>query len=128
MPPKLLVNKADVKLDFDVNNLGPSGFGTVEVWTSTDEGTTWTPTRVEPSAIQLPEMRGTNQARGCVTVHVPDDGRIFGYYLVVKSKANLGKPDPRSGDMPQIRLERDMLSPTGKVNVSRSPIRHAATP
>jgi len=119
LPAKLLVNKAEAKLDFDVTNLGPSGFGTVDVWMTGDEGTTWTPMKLDTGAIQMPEMRMPGQVRGSVMVHVPDEGRVFGYYLVVKSKADLGKPAPRPGDLPQIRLERDSVAPTAQLNLPK---------
>jgi hypothetical protein len=117
LPTKQLVNKTDVKLDIDVTNLGPSGFGTVEVYLTTDEGANWTPLPLDPGAIQAPELRGPGQVRGSVTVHVPDDGKVFGYFLVVKSKAGLGKRKPQSGDVPHIRLERDMICPAAELNM-----------
>jgi hypothetical protein len=116
LPGRQLVNKTDVKLDIDVTNLGPSGFGTVDVYLTTDEGANWAPLPLDPGAIQSPEMRGPGQVRGCVTVHVPEDGKVFGYYLVVKSKAGLGKRKPQSGDVPHIRLERDLICPNVKLN------------
>jgi hypothetical protein len=125
LPPKQLINKSDVKLDFDVNNLGPSGFGSVEVYVTIDEGARWTQLPLDPQAVQAPEMRGPGQARGSVLVHVPDDGKVFGYYLIVKSRANLGKERPGPGTLPQIRLERDTVFPMGDiVSVTPDPTRH----
>lgn len=125
LPAKQLINKAEVKLDFDVNNLGPSGFGTVEVYVTTDEGGHLSPLTLNPEAIQAPEMRGPGQARGSVLVHVPDDEKVFGYYLVVKSRANLGKERPGPGTLPQIRLERDTMFHTGEFKgVTPDPTRH----
>src|SRR5207253_1700057 len=101
----------DVKLDFDVTKLGPSGLGSVEVYVTTDEGANWSPLPLGPDAIQPPELRGPGQAHGSVTVGVPEDGKVYGFCLVVKSRANLGKPAPKSGDAPHIRLERDTIPP-----------------
>jgi hypothetical protein len=100
-----------VKLDFDVNNLGPSGFGSVEVYVTTDEGSHWTQLPPDTAPIQPPEMRGLGQARGNVSVHLPDDGKVFGFYLIVRSRAGMGKDRPLAGTLPQIRLERDMKAP-----------------
>jgi hypothetical protein len=111
LPPRLLINKADAKLDFDVTNLGPSGFGTVDVWVTNDEGGHCSLVPVDAGGIQPPESRGNGQARGAVSVHVPADKKVFGFYLVVKSRASLAKEPPRPGDLPQIRLERDMEPP-----------------
>ena len=38
-----------------------------------------------------------------------------GFYLVVKSKAGLGKPAPKSGDPPQVRVEVDTRPPTASL-------------
>lgn len=125
LPARLLINKADVKLDFDVNNLGPSGFGTVDVYVTNDEGGHWTLLPADPGSIQPPEARGYGQARGAVSVHVPVDKKVFGYYLIVKSRANLSKEPPHTGDLPQIRLERDMEAPKAKLeSANPDPTRH----
>jgi hypothetical protein len=44
-------------------------------------------------------------------VPLPRDEVVYGFYLVVKSRAGLGKAPPKSGDLPQIRLERDTAPP-----------------
>jgi hypothetical protein len=124
LPGVQLVNKKDVKLDFDVTKLGPSGLGTVEVYVTNDDGASWNPVPLGPDAIQAPEARGPGQAHGSVTVSLAEDARVYGFYLVVKSRANLGKPAPKSGDAPHIRIERDTVPPKGDlVRVEPDPAR-----
>lgn len=125
LPPKTLVNRADVKLDFDVTNIGPSGFGTVEVHVTIDEGAHWTQLPPDPATIQPPEMRGLGQARGSVSVHLPEDRKVFGFYLIVRSRAGMGKERPLPGTAPQIRLERDLEAPVAKlIAADPDPTRH----
>ena len=45
----------------------------------------------------------------------PKEGVTYGFYLVVKSKAGLGKPAPKSGDTPQVRVEVDTRPPTASL-------------
>jgi len=124
LPGVQLVNKKDVKLDFDVTKLGPSGLGSVDVYVTTDDGASWSQVPLGPDAVQAPEARGPGQAHGSVTVSLAEDAKVYGFYLVVKSRANLGKPAPKSGDAPQIRVERDTVPPRGDlVRVEPDPTR-----
>ena len=113
LPSVQLVSKPDVKLDFDVTNLGPSGFGAVEVYFTTDDGANWTQLPIEPGMVLPPDPRNPH---GSVQVRVPEDGRVYGYHLVALSKANRSKEKPHSGDAPHIRLERDTTPPTAQLS------------
>jgi hypothetical protein len=118
LPSLQIVNRPQVKLGFDVARFGPSGLGTVDVYVTTDEGNTWQKATSDP-AINLPvspETRGNASLHGTVTVQLPKEGTIFGYYLVVKSRAGLGKSPPRPGDIPQVRLELDKTPPVAVLN------------
>jgi hypothetical protein len=114
LPPLQIVNKRQQKLDFDVTRVGPSGVGGVDVYVSTDEGATWEKT-ADPN-VTLPDP-GTNKRplTGSVTVDLPKDGVIFGFYLVVKSAAGRGKEPPRPGDAPQVRIELDTTQPEAEL-------------
>ena len=46
-----------------------------------------------------------------MSVSLPKDEQTYGFYLVVKNRAGLGKAPPQSGDLPQVRLERDLTLP-----------------
>ncbi|MGL4555481.1 MAG: hypothetical protein ACRC33_30295 [Gemmataceae bacterium] len=121
LPEVQIVNKKDAKIAFDVSRFGPSGLGSVEVYTTTDEGNTWTELKLS-GGIQLPlpgEMRGNVPVTGSVTVPLPRDGQIYGLYLVVRSRAGLGRPKPQPGDAPQIRLELDTLAPEATLHMPK---------
>jgi hypothetical protein len=117
LPPLRIVNKKQVKLDFEVTEYGPSGLGSVDVFVTTDEGATWELTKPEPGSV-LPvsgEVRGSAPLVGSVAVMLPRDGVIYGFYLVVKSRAGIGQEPPRSGDTPQLRLELDTTPPKAEM-------------
>jgi hypothetical protein len=105
------VNRKDVRLDFDVTKLGPSGLGSVEVYVTTDEGASWTPMSLGPDAVLAPEINGPGKSRGSVVVPLTEEGKVYGFSIVVKSKVGRGKKPPESGEAPQIRIERDTVAP-----------------
>jgi hypothetical protein len=112
LPALQIVAKKEVKLGFNVGRFGPSGLGKVDVYVTTDEGATWQKSSEEPRVSFPPvSMDRSSPVRGTVTVSVPKDGAIYGYYLVVKSRAGLGKPAPRPGDPPHVRVEMDTTAP-----------------
>lgn len=117
LPSLQIVNKRQVKLGFDVTRFGPSGLGGVDVYVTTDEGATWEKSAGDPnvSLPVTPETRGAQPVRGSVTVNLPRDGVIYGFYLVVKNRAGLGKEPPRSGDLPHARIELDTTGPEAKL-------------
>ena len=113
MPPVQVVNKRTVKMEFDVGKFGPSGLGGVDVWVTTDDGATWEKSGVDPNAMlpTSPDALNAGPVRGSVTLQLNQEGVTYGYYLVVKSKAGLGKPDPQPGEPPQVRVELDATPP-----------------
>jgi hypothetical protein len=115
LPALQIVNKSQVRLEYAVAKLGPSGVGTVEVYVTTDDGQTWErcPAEIAPG---MPggDPRPGGAVTGGVLVPLPRDEVVYGFYLVVKSRAGLGKPAPKSGDLPQARLERDTVAPVAR--------------
>jgi hypothetical protein len=114
LPAVEIVNKARAKLDFQVGRYGPSGLGSVDVYVTTDDGATWTLSRGDRE-VSLPtpaELHGGAPAAGSVTVELSQEGVIHGYYVVVKSRAGLGKKPPESGTPPQVRIEEDVTPPS----------------
>jgi hypothetical protein len=117
LPALQIVNKRQVKLGFSVGRFGPSGLGSVDVYVTTDEGATWEKSPGDPN-VTLPvtgEARGLGPVKGSVTVNLPKDAVVYGFCLVVKSRAGLGKPPPRAGDPPQVRIEVDTTMPTAEL-------------
>jgi hypothetical protein len=117
LPPVQLVNHKQVKLEFDVGKFGPSGLGGVDVYVTTDDGATWTKSPAEGgAALPLPpDAKGGVPVRGAVTVQLNKEDVTYGFYLVVKSKAGLGKAPPKPGDLPQIRVEVDVTPPDAEL-------------
>ncbi|HVS37555.1 MAG TPA: hypothetical protein VMS17_18475 [Gemmataceae bacterium] len=113
MPSLQIVNKREVKLDFEVGKFGPSGLGGVDVYMTTDDGANWQPMTVDPHAVSLPaaDARIGPSVRGSVTVPLMNEGVTYGFFVVVKSKAGLGRPAPRPSEPPQVRVELDMTPP-----------------
>jgi hypothetical protein len=113
LPDLQYISKRQVKLEFDVARVGPSGLGGVEVYMTTDEGLTWTSAPVEGNALlpMNPDGRGSGPLHGAVAVNLPQEGLRYGFCLVVKSRAGLGKPPPQKGEPPQVRLELDATAP-----------------
>jgi hypothetical protein len=79
---------------------------------TTDDGATWQVLTLEPGATVLPAADAhAASVRGSVTVPLNKEAMTYGYYVVVKSRAGLGKPAPHAGDLPQIRVELDATPP-----------------
>jgi hypothetical protein len=113
MPPVRVINKRAVKLGFDVGRIGPSGLGSVQVYVTTNDGASWEELKDNP-AIQLPnsaESRLSGPLKGTVTVQLPKDGVVYGFYLVPVSRAGLSDQAPVSGDTPHARVESDVTQP-----------------
>jgi hypothetical protein len=115
LPALQIVNKSQVRLEYAVAKLGPSGVGSVEVYVTADEGQTWERCPAEIAAgMPVSDARGGAAVTGGVMVPLPRDEVVYGFYMIVKSRAGLGKPPPKSGDLPQIRIERDMVAPVAR--------------
>jgi hypothetical protein len=109
LPALQLVNKKEVQLDFEA---AKSGFAGVKVWVTRDDGGAWKQLPVIPK-VTLRDSRG-NRLTGFVTVEIPEDDTVYGFCLVVKTRAGQGKA-PQRGDRPQIRVERDTTPPVAEL-------------
>jgi hypothetical protein len=91
-------NHEKVELSYEVSKVGPSGVGQVTLYCTTDNGATW---RVfEEDADLAPPFN----------LELPSEG-LFGFTLVVKSKAGLGRSTPQPGQTPDIHVELDATPP-----------------
>lgn len=104
-----IVNKKQVKIDFEVAKFGPSGLGSVDVYSTLDDGQTWSLALSENSIVG--DSRSLIPVKSSVVVPIAQEGVPVGYYIVVKSKAGLGKSPPVKSDVPHIRVEVDTTSP-----------------
>jgi hypothetical protein len=99
--PVKYVNKTKFDWNWKLTNIGPSGLGLVQLWATRDNGQTWdkladAPERMPPFPVEL-----------------PDEDGVYGLYLVVRSRAGLGRPDPQPGTVPDITVELDRALPEG---------------
>ena len=107
MPQLQLVNDPEIVLEFEVSKVGPSGLKSIEVWVTRDGGASWTSYAEEESPSQI-TSGGKYERR----LKLPEDG-VYGISLVVKSKAGLGRPAPRAGEIPEMLVELDTVPPEG---------------
>jgi hypothetical protein len=117
LPSLQVINSTQVTLEYEVGKFGPSGVGSVEVYLTRDDGATWQrfaadqEVKIPPS----PEPGGPAASiRRPITVELPGEG-VYGFYLVVRSGAGLGKPPPQNGDPPQMRIEVDTTRPVAQL-------------
>ena len=94
----LLVDNPKFKLQYAIDDAGPNGPATVELWITQDGGRTWIrrgddPDRVSPIEVDL-AGEGT-----------------YGISLVARSASGLGDQPPAPGDPPQTWVEVDATAP-----------------
>jgi hypothetical protein len=113
LPPVQMVKKRQVTIDYEVTKFGPSGIKSVELYVTRDDGRNWQRCDGEDSVSATPPVEAHGAAaslKRALTVELQSDG-LYGFYLVVKSGAGLGKPPPQSGEPPQMRIEVDTTAP-----------------
>jgi hypothetical protein len=93
------VNSKRVRLNYKVEEQGPSGIAAVELWTTRD-GAVWA---------KLDEKPGNPEPPYVVTV--ADEG-LYGFTLLGRTGAGLKDREPRAGDAPMIWVEVDTKKPT----------------
>jgi hypothetical protein len=117
LPPLQYVNTTQVTLEYEVARFGPSGVGSVELYLTRDDGTTWQ-RFASDQELRVPSPSDLGGSSGPIrrplTVDLPGEG-IYGFYLVVRSGAGLGKPPPQNGDAPQMRVEVDTTRPAAQL-------------
>ncbi|MHB1036895.1 MAG: hypothetical protein ACYC0Y_19950 [Pirellulales bacterium] len=96
-----MVNSRRFELEYDVESIGPAGIGKVELWGTTDGGTTWKSYAVD------------DDNRSPILVAVDGEG-VYGFRVVVQSSAGLGGAPPKSGDAPEVWIGVDLTKPAAK--------------
>jgi hypothetical protein len=102
LPALTLSNSTELSLEYDVTKVGPSGLGKVELFITTDDGRTW------QRPVEDPDLKSP------ITVTLPGEG-VYGFWLVLTSKAGLAKRSPQEGDLPQMRVEVDTTLPEARL-------------
>ena len=101
-PPVTFVKDKQISIDYQVDKVGPSGIGKVDLWMTQDDGRTWRWLADDPDLTPP------------ITVDLPGEG-VYGFRIVVQSKAGLGKRGPVSGDSPEMRVEVDLTPPVAQL-------------
>ncbi|HEY7328955.1 MAG TPA: hypothetical protein VH592_15030 [Gemmataceae bacterium] len=111
-----IVKAREVRIDFTVGKVGPSGLGNADIYVTLDKGQTWKkmPGDVPISLPQVSDIHA-QEVTGSVGVQLPAEGTIYGFIVAVKSKAGLAPPPPRQGDPPQALVELDSTVPQGQL-------------
>jgi hypothetical protein len=114
LPPVQMIRKRQLTIDYEVTKFGASGIKSVELYVTRDDGRNWKLAAAEDNInVPLPpDWRGVPPAlKRSLIVELQADG-LYGFYLVVRSGAGLGKPPPQNGiDPPQLRVEVDTTAP-----------------
>jgi hypothetical protein len=92
-----VVNTTDINLNYSIEDQGPSGVSSVELW-MTSEGKGWQ--RYGEDADKTSPF----------AVKVPGEG-VYGFTLLVKSGVGIGDQPPKAGDQPQLWIEVDQTKP-----------------
>lgn len=111
--PVQMVAQRHASVEIELGKVGPSGIGAVEVWTTLDEGATWSLASTETVSENPMDgaLRKTSATRYKIPVQLEREGVPQGFTLIAKSRAGLGRAAPTSGEPPQIRLECDSTAP-----------------
>jgi hypothetical protein len=96
------VNSHLFQLEYDVDSVGSSGIGRVELWGTRDGGKTWQSFTID------------NDNRSPLLVNVPEEG-VYGFRVVVTNGAGFGGATPRSGDLPDLWVNVDLTKPTARI-------------
>jgi RNA polymerase sigma factor (sigma-70 family) len=117
LPPLKIVNKREVRLDFEVVKVGPSGLGGVDVYVTLNEGASWNklPNELPLNWPAGADTHGPGPVRGSVNVQLSNEKVIYGFIVAVKSKAGLARPAPKAGEPPQVRVELDASAPQAQL-------------
>jgi hypothetical protein len=102
LPPLVIVNNKQIALDYKITKSGPSGVGKVDLWMTKDDGRSWE-LYMQDQTLKPP-----------MVVDLPGEG-IYGFCLVLESRAGLAKPRPVNGDVPEIRVEVDSTPPSAEL-------------
>ena len=109
LPTVKFVNHPIFIMEYNLKNVGKSGIGSVELYRTQNDGQTWDLYAVDEDV--KGSIQNGPQKR---ELELPGQG-VYGFILIVKSRAGLGKRAPRPGDMPEIRVEVDTTPPDARL-------------
>jgi hypothetical protein len=98
------VNSQQLKLAYDIQDVGKSGIKNMEVYRTRDGGRSWLKDKDPYPISPRPPFDPITIDLG------PDEGPL-GLTLVARSNVDRGDPPPKQGDQPQLLLEVDRTRP-----------------
>jgi len=100
-----MVASPEFELEYEIESVGPSGVGKVELWGTRDGGRTWSDYA----------MDADKQSPMPVTV---DGEGIYGFRILVQSGTGFGGQPPVEGDLPDVWIGVDLTKPTCQITAS----------
>jgi hypothetical protein len=97
-----MVNSRTFELEYDVDSVGPSGIGRVELWGTRDGGRTWR------------SFVADDGNRGSLRVTVDEEG-MYGFCIVAANGAGVGGKPPAAGQKPEMILGVDLTKPVAQI-------------
>ncbi len=107
LPMLHYVNQTKVDLEYEWTKVGKSGIGSVDLWWTKNDGQSWELYAQVPYD-DVKSLAPTGKEKR--EVELPGEG-VYGFTMIVKSKAGRGKAPPKPGDVPAIRFEVDITPP-----------------
>jgi hypothetical protein len=108
MPPLQYLNQLEFVVEYELTKFGPSGIGSVELYRTRDDGQTWEQYAYDANVDATPKAKRLQRV---VQFQPGDVDGIYGFTLVVKNRAKIGRRPPQPGELPEIRIELDMTRP-----------------
>jgi hypothetical protein len=97
-----LINSTHAELAYQLDQVGPSGVGKVEVWMTADQGKSWK------------KLCEDKKHKSPVEFDLPGEG-LYGLSLVVTNGYGMGDPPPAQGDQPDTWIEVDTTKPEAQL-------------
>ncbi len=108
LPELQYINQPEFMVEYEVSKIGPSGVGLVELYRTQDDGQTWELYAKDPEpASATPAVRHQR----LVKIQEGEPDGVYGFILVIKNKAGIGRNPPVRGDAPELRIELDTTPP-----------------
>jgi hypothetical protein len=101
-PRRQFVNSTKVFLDYQVENVGQSGVGKVEVWITRDRAKSWQ------------KISEETQCKSPIEIQFPGDGS-FGVTLLASNGRGGSAAPPAAGDTPDWWIEVDTTKPSAQI-------------
>ena len=111
-PPPHYINHPEFTVEYEVTRFGPSGIGSIELYRTRDEGQTWEKYAYDPDVGNV--AQGVKLQKK-VRFQDGDPDGIYGFTIVIKNRANVGRRPPQPGEAPELRIELDTTPPVAQL-------------